>query len=202
MAKSGPEILLVRHGETEWSLSGQHTGRTDIPLTDNGRHQGELLRDRLAGRRFARVLSSPLSRALETCRLAGYADEAETRDELLEWDYGVYEGETTADIRKTVPGWTVWSHGSPEGESAADVGARVDTLVAELRELEEDAVVFAHGHLLRVLGARWIGLPPEGGACLAMGTASVSVLGRERETPVIWLWNGSGHLDRGAESQS
>jgi probable phosphoglycerate mutase len=191
--------VLVRHGETEWSVSGQHTGRTDIPLTDHGREQGEMLRRRLEGRGFERVFTSPLSRARETCGLAGFGDQAEERDELLEWDYGAYEGLTTKEIRETRPGWTVWADGSPDGESAADVGARVDPLVAELRELEGDAVLFAHGHVLRVLAARWIGLPGAAGASLAMGTASVSVLGRERETPAIWLWNGSAHLDRGAE---
>jgi broad specificity phosphatase PhoE len=202
MARSGPEILLVRHGETEWSRTGQHTGRTDIPLTEAGRRQGEAVRTRLAGREFARVLSSPLSRALETCRLAGYGEQAELRDELLEWDYGSYDGITTKEIRETVPGWTVWHDGSPDGESAADVGARVDPVVAELRALDGDALLFAHGHVLRVLAARWVELAPEHGAHLALGTASVSVLGYERETPTIWLWNGAAHLARQAEEGS
>jgi probable phosphoglycerate mutase len=200
VAQHGPEILLVRHGETEWSRSGQHTGRTDIPLTDEGRHHAKLLGERLAGRKFGRVLSSPLSRALETCRLAGYGEQAELRDELREWDYGEYEGLTTPQIRETRPGWTVWRDGCPGGETAADVGARVDPVVAELRECTEDAIVFAHGHVLRVLAARWICAEAVAGAHLALGTASLSVLGRERETPVIWLWNGAAHLAAAADA--
>jgi broad specificity phosphatase PhoE len=194
MASPHPQILLVRHGETEWSRSGKHTGRTDIPLTDEGRRQAELLRARLAGHRFARVLTSPLQRAAETCRLAGLGETAETRTELLEWDYGRYEGLTTPEIRVDVPGWTVWRDGCPGGETAEEVGRRVDPLVAELRTLEEDAIVFAHGHLLRVLTARWLTLPPETGAHFALSTAAVSILGYERETPVMWLWNGAAHL--------
>ena len=198
MAKAGPEILLVRHGETEWSKSGQHTGRTDIPLTEEGRRQGEALRSRFEGRRFCKVLSSPLSRALDTCRLAGLGDEAELRDDLLEWDYGEYEGRTTAEIREEIPGWTVWSGGCPGGESVQDVGRRLGPLVDELRAVEEDVILFAHGHLLRILGALWIELAPEYGQRLALGTAAVNVLGYERETPAIWLWNGAGHLASGA----
>lgn len=184
-----PEIVLVRHGETEWSRSGQHTGTSDIPLTDTGRRQAEALRDALTGREFARVLSSPLSRAVETCRLAGLGDRAELRDELREWDYGEYDGVTTAQIRETRPGWTAWKDGCPGGESVAQVGARVDPLVEELRAAGEDVALFAHGHLLRVLSARWLGLPPEAGALLALSTATLSVLGWERETAVLRLWN-------------
>lgn len=184
-----PEIVLVRHGETEWSRSGQHTGTSDIPLTDTGRRQAEALRDALTGREFARVLSSPLSRAVETCRLAGLGDRAELRDELREWDYGEYDGVTTAQIRETRPGWTAWKDGCPGGESVVQVGARVDPLVEELRAAGEDVALFAHGHLLRVLSARWLGLPPEAGALLALSTATLSVLGWERETAVLRLWN-------------
>ena len=190
-----PEILLARHGETEWSVSGQHTGKTDIPLTDEGRRQAELLGRRLREREFAAVLSSPLQRALETCRLSGFGDRCETRNELLEWDYGEYEGATTLHIRETVPGWTVWTHPVPGGETAAEVGARVDRVVEELTALEGDAVIFAHGHLLRVLGARWIGLAPEGGALLALSTGTLSVLGWERERRVVRVWNDGGHLE-------
>ena len=194
MARSGPEVVLVRHGETEWSRSGQHTGRTDIPLTDAGRRQAEALRPVFENHFFARVLTSPLDRAADTCRLAGLGDAAEERDELLEWDYGEYEGLTTPEIRETVPGWTVWSGDCPGGEAAADVGRRVDPLVAELQGLRDgggDAVLFAHGHLLRVLAARWIDLPAEAGSHLGLDTGTLSVIGWERETPAVWLWNGS-----------
>jgi probable phosphoglycerate mutase len=194
VAKTGPEVLLVRHGQTEWSVSGQHTGSTDIPLTPEGRRQGELLGERLAGREFELVLSSPLGRALDTCRLAGLADQAQVRDDLKEWDYGVYEGRTTPEIRSERPDWLLWRDGCPDGEVAAQAGARVDRVVADLRELDGDAAVFAHGHILRVLAARWIELPPEEGGRFGLSTATVSVLGWEREVPVMWLWNGAGHL--------
>jgi probable phosphoglycerate mutase len=189
-----PEIVLIRHGETEWSRDGRHTGRTDVPLTDAGRRQAELVGEWLAGRTFARVLTSPLGRALETCRLAGLGDRAEPREELLEWDYGEYEGVTTAQIRERRPDWYLWRDGCPGGESAADVGRRVDGLVAELREADGDAAVFAHGHVLRVLTARWLGLDPEKGALFALATATLSVLGWERETAVIRVWNARGPL--------
>jgi probable phosphoglycerate mutase len=189
-----PEILLARHGETEWSVSGQHTGTTDIPLTEEGHRQAERLGRRLRGREFATVLSSPLQRALETCRLAGLGDRCETRAELVEWDYGDYEGMTTPEIRETVPGWRVWTGPVPGGETAAEVGTRVDRVVDELANPEGDAVVFAHGHLLRVMGARWIGLAPEDGALLALDTGTVSVLGWERDRRVLRLWNDSSHL--------
>jgi broad specificity phosphatase PhoE len=182
------EVVLVRHGETEWSRTGKHTGRTDVPLTDEGRRQAELLRESLASRSFARVLTSPLSRAAETCRLAGF-ESAELRDELVEWDYGEYEGISTPDIRAERPGWFLWRDGCPGGESAADVGARLDALVAELKALDGDAAVFAHGHSLRVLTARWLDLGPERGALFALATGTLSVLGWERETPVIRTWN-------------
>jgi broad specificity phosphatase PhoE len=184
-----PEVVLVRHGETEWSRSGQHTGRTDIPLTERGREQGVAVGAGLRGRQFALVLTSPLERAAETCRLAGYAEVAERRDELMEWDYGAYEGRKTIDIREQRPGWTLWRDGVPGGETAADVGARVDRVIAELRALTGDALVFAHGHVLRVLAVRWIGLEPTAGQLLALDPATLSVLGYERETPVLRSWN-------------
>jgi broad specificity phosphatase PhoE len=183
------EIVLARHGETEWSRDLRHTGRTDIPLTDNGRREALLLRDALAGWSFGRVLSSPFERALETCRLAGLGERAETTDDLLEWDYGDYEGITTREIRATRPGWYLWRDGCPGGETAADVGRRADRVIAELRDGGGDAVLFAHGHLLRVLTARWLGLGPESGALFKLDTATLSVLGHERETPVITRWN-------------
>jgi probable phosphoglycerate mutase len=183
------EIVLARHGETEWSRDLRHTGRTDIPLTEKGRRQAELLRDSLGRRSFARVLSSPLSRALETCRLAGLDEHAEPRDDLLEWDYGEYEGITTAQIRERRPDWYLWRDGCPGGETAADVGRRVDRVIGELDGLDGDAVVFAHGHVLRVLAARWLRLGPESGALFKLDTGTLSALGWERETRVITRWN-------------
>lgn len=189
--------MLARHGETEWSRDGRHTGRTDIPLTEAGRRQARLLRDELARWSFGRVLSSPLGRALETCRLAGLGDQAEITDDLLEWDYGEYEGITTAAIRESRPDWYLWRDGCPGGERAEDVGRRVDRVIAELAELDGDAAVFAHGHVLRVLTARWLGLGPGSGALFALGTGTLSVLGYERETRVITRWNAPV---RGAET--
>lgn len=189
MTGGSPEIRLIRHGETEWSRDGKHTGRTDVPLTETGRREARLVAVRLRERRFARVLSSPLRRAFETCRLVGLADAAEIRGELQEWDYGAYEGRTTAEIRAERPGWQLWTDGVPGGESAQDVGRRVDPLVAELREAEGDVAVFAHGHVLRVLTARWLRLPPSEGRLFALDTSTISILGYEREVPVIRLWN-------------
>jgi probable phosphoglycerate mutase len=188
------EVVLVRHGETEWSRSGRHTGRTDVPLTDLGRHQAELLGRRLRGRSFALVLTSPLGRARETCRLAGLGEGGLLRDELREWDYGEYEGITTPEIRSRRPDWFLWRDGCPGGETAAEVGARADRVVAELRAAGGDCAVFGHGHMLRVLAARWLGLPPGEGRLLGLSTATLSVLGYERETPVLWLWNEASHL--------
>lgn len=181
--------MLVRHGETEWSVSGQHTGNTDIPLTDTGRRQAEALGRRLSAWNFALVLTSPLSRALETCQLAGLGERAEVTDDLREWDYGEYEGRRTVDIRQERPGWTVWNGGVPGGESVEDVGARADRALEAARSAGGDVALFAHGHLLRVLGARWIDLPPHLGARLGLSTATISVLGWERETAVIHRWN-------------
>jgi broad specificity phosphatase PhoE len=189
VAELRPELVLVRHGETEWSRTGKHTGRTDIPLTEKGWRAAEVLRGSLAQRPFARVLTSPLSRAAETCRLAGLGDRAENRDELLEWDYGDYDGLTTPEIRQERPDWRLWRDGCPGGETPDQVAARVDRLIAELVELDGDAALFAHGHVLRVLAARWIELGPEGGARLVLATATLSVLGWERETRAVRLWN-------------
>jgi broad specificity phosphatase PhoE len=189
MAGSAQEVVLVRHGETEWSRSGQHTGNIDIPLTEAGRRAAEALGAPLRAHTFALVLTSPLQRAAETCRLAGFGGVALTRDELKEWDYGAYEGRKTVDIRKERPGWTLWREGVPDGETALAVGIRADRVVAELRAADGDALVFAHGHLLRVLAARWIGLEPEAGRLFALDPATISVLGYERENAVIRLWN-------------
>jgi broad specificity phosphatase PhoE len=183
------EIVLARHGETEWSRDRRHTGRTDIPLTEAGRRQAALLRDALGDRRFARVLASPLARALDTCRLAGLGEQAELSDDLLEWDYGDYEGITTAEIRERRPGWSLWRDGCPGGEDAGDVGRRADRVVAALASGDGDAAVFAHGHVLRVLAARWLALGPEAGALLKLDTGTLSALGYERETRVVTRWN-------------
>jgi broad specificity phosphatase PhoE len=183
------EVLLARHGETEWSASGRHTSRTDLPLTDNGRRLARRLAAPLADRRFVLVLTSPLRRAVETCELAGCGEQAQKRDDLREWDYGEYEGITTAEIRQRRPGWSLWRDGCPDGESPGDVGARADRLIAELRSADGDVVAFGHGHMLRVLAARWLGLAPADGALFALATGTLSTLGYEHETPVILSWS-------------
>ena len=194
MAERHPEIWLMRHGETEWTATGQHTGRTDIPLTATGRRQAEILGRHLGGRTFALVLTSPLSRARETCRLAGYGDLAQVTDDLREWDYGVYEGRTTAEIRQDVPGWTIFDGAVPQGETGEQVGRRAQRVIDRAIASGGDVALFAHGHILRVLGACWLGLPPSGGRYFALGTASISVLGNEHDTRVIRVWNQDWHL--------
>jgi len=189
MTHDAHEVVLVRHGETEWSRSGKHTGRTDIPLAERGREDARAVGDALRNRTFALVLTSPLTRAAETCRLAGFGEAAVQRDELREWDYGAYEGRTTAEIRRERPGWTLWRDGVPEGESIEEVAARVDRVIPELRSIDGDALLFAHGHVLRILAARWLGLDPSGGRLFALDPATLSALGYERETPVVRLWN-------------
>ena len=189
MANSRPQAVLVRHGETEWSRSGKHTGRTDVPLTEEGRRGARAVGEALHGRDFALVLTSPLGRALETCRLAGFGEQAQTRDELVEWDYGAYEGRTTLEVREERPGWTLWQDGVPDGETIEQVAARVDRVIEEIRDADGDALLFAHGHVLRVLSARWLGLEPHAGRLFALDPATLSTLGYERETPVIRVWN-------------
>ena len=193
MAHTGQEVLLVRHGETEWSLSGQHTSRTDIPLIEEGRGRALQLGRRLGERRFALVLSSPLQRAYETARLAGLADDVEVIDDLVELGYGEYEGRTTPEIREERPGWNLWTDGSPGGEELADASARADRVIERGLAADGDVVMFGHGHILRILGARWAGLPPESAAVLALSTAALCILGFERERRVIWLWNDTSH---------
>jgi probable phosphoglycerate mutase len=188
------ELWLVRHGETEWSKSGQHTGRTDIELTDVGRSNAQSLATRLAGRQFARVLTSPLKRAAATAELAGFGDRVELVEDLMEWDYGNEEGLTTVEIRKGRPGWTVWQQGPVGGETVGDVGARTDRVIAQVRNSEGSVLAFTHGHLARVLGARWIGLAAVEGHKLKLSTAAICVLGYDRETPAIVRWNDTSHL--------
>lgn len=183
------EIWLIRHGETEWSVSGAHTGRTDLPLTENGREQAEAIARRLLGRRFALVLTSPLVRARETCRLAGYGDVAAVDSNLQEWDYGDYEGRSSVQIQQSVPGWSLWRDGVPDGENIAHVASRADAIIDRALRAAGDVALFAHGHILRILTARWLGLPPEGGRLFALSTASLSTLGYEHENRVITRWN-------------
>jgi len=188
----GTELWLVRHGETEWSLSGAHTSRTDIPLTDHGRKRAEELRDYLKETKFEAVFVSPMQRARETCAIAGFGDVAVVDDGLKEWDYGVYEGKTTKEIQAQIPGWSVWKNEIVGGETVEHVGERADGVIAQALASAPNGgnvALFAHAHILRILAARWIGLPADGGRLLALGTGSVSVLGWERETRVIQSWN-------------
>ena len=183
------ELWVIRHGETVWSLSGAHTGRTDIPLTDAGRANAAAIGAYLAGRRFALVLVSPLERARETCRLAGQERAAAIDPNLREWDYGDYEGLTTAQIQLENPRWSLWTDGAPHGETIAQVAARAEAAIARALASEGDVAMFAHGHILRVLAARWLGLPPEDGRLFALGTGSIGTLGYERQRRVITRWN-------------
>jgi probable phosphoglycerate mutase len=190
------ELWLVRHGETEWSLSGRHTGRTDIPLTEHGRERAVELGKFLAGTKFAAVRCSPMRRARETCAIAGYGDVAVVDPGLMEWDYGVYEGRTSQEIQAEIPGWSVWKDAIVGGETVEQVGARADGVIARALAAAgpetEDVLrvaLFAHAHILRILAARWVGLAPRDGRLFVLGTGSVSVLGWERETRVIQRWN-------------
>lgn len=186
-----PRIHLVRHGETAWSLSRQHTGRSDIPLTQTGEEAAKQLAERLSGQRFAAVWSSPSQRALRTARLAGFGSEAIPAEDLAEWDYGDYEGRTTKDILSDNPDWHLFRDGCPGGETAADVGARADRVIARLRERDADVLIFSSAHILRVLAARWLGLPAGDGALFTLDTASIGILGYEHDAsePIIRAWN-------------
>jgi broad specificity phosphatase PhoE len=183
------EIWLVRHGETAWSLSGQHTGWTDLELTPEGEQQALGLGSRLDHREFRAVFSSPLARARKTCELAGYGGQAVLEDDLREWNYGSLEGKTAHDIRRSSPDWTIWTHGTPDGESIEQVYERAGRVIAKAGEVGGDVLLFAHGHLLRILACCYLGLPARDGRLLALGTASISVLGWEKETRVIRRWN-------------
>ena len=191
-----PEVYLARHGETAWTRTGQHTGRTDIPLTARGERNARSLAQRLMGVVFARVLTSPLSRALRTCELAGFGGQAEIDADLQEWDYGQYEGRRTADIHRERPSWDLFRDGCPGGESVAEVGARADQVIARLREVEGNVLVFSHGHFLRVLAARWLDLPAGAARHFVLSTAALSILGYEhtRDEPAIRLWNEDRHV--------
>ncbi len=189
MSTPAPRCVLVRHGETEWSLDGRHTGRTDLPLLAQGVEQAKALRSRLSGRTFAAVLTSPLVRARETAELAGLGAEAVVDPDLAEWDYGAYEGMTTDQIRQEHPGWELFTDGVPDGESVEDVAARVDRVIARVRHTPGDVACVAHSHVLRVLAARWIGLDATVGRSLVLDPAAVSELGWDREHPVVLAWN-------------
>jgi len=193
-----PVIWLARHGETAWSLSGQHTGLTDLPLTERGERNARQLGERLRGLIFAKVLTSPLQRAARTCELAGFGAVAEVDRDLLEWNYGDYEGRTSADIHRERPDWQLFRDGCPGGESPSQVGARADRVIARLRAIRRDVLIFSSGHLLRVLAARWLGLEAAGGQHFLLGTASLSALGYEHDLSqsVIRLWNETSHVGR------
>jgi probable phosphoglycerate mutase len=193
MSNPEQEIYLLRHGETEWSLNGRHTGVTDIPLTENGRRIARLLRPILAKEKFALVLTSPLQRARETCELAGLGAVATVHGDLMEWNYGKYEGLTTDEIRQTNPNWSVFRDGCPGGESPVEIGVRADRIVAKLRAVDGNVALFAHGHILRVLGARWINLSASHGEHFLLDTATLNVLGYYRESPAFKIWNAPLH---------
>ena len=196
MSESLPIVYLARHGETAWSLSGQHTGLTDLPLTDRGERNARRLAERLKGLEFSKVFTSPLQRAMRTCELAGFGDRAEIDRDLLEWNYGEYEGLRTQEIHAKRPDWQLFRDGCPGGESPQQVGARADRAVKRVREINGNVLIFSSGHILRVLTARWLGLEPAGGKYFFLSTASLSALGYEHNLsqPVIQLWNDTNHV--------
>jgi broad specificity phosphatase PhoE len=196
-----PDVYLARHGETAWSLSGLHTGRTDIPLTERGEQNARKLRGRLEGITFTEVLVSPLRRARRTCELAGFPAVATVTPDLVEWDYGDYEGRLTSDIRRERPGWYLFRDGCPGGESLAAVGARADRVIARLRAIGGRVLAFGHGHFSRVLAARWMDLTPEDARHLLLSTASLSIVGYEHtlDDPAILLWNDDHHANTGGQ---
>jgi broad specificity phosphatase PhoE len=196
MEKALPEVYLARHGETEWSLTGQHTGCTDIPLTARGERNALSLRQQFEGVVFTKVLVSPRSRARRTCELAGFGDRAEVDPDLQEWDYGEDEGRRTVDIRKERPDWYLFRDGCPGGESVEAIGGRADRVVSHLRAIDGNVLIFSHGHILRVLAARWLGLPPGDARLFVLSTAALSILGYEhtQDEPAIRLWNDNHHV--------
>ena len=192
-----PAVYLARHGKTAWSLTGQHTGLTDLPLTERGERNARRLRERLAGLIFAKVFTSPLQRAARTCELAGFGTVAESDRDLVEWNYGDYEGLRTAEIHAKRPDWQLFRDGCPDGELPAQVGVRADRVVSRVRAIKGDVLIFSSGHFLRVLAARWLGIEPAAGRFFMLNTASVSVLGYEHglSQPAIRLWNDTHHVD-------
>jgi probable phosphoglycerate mutase len=196
MSDALPVLYLARHGETAWSLSGQHTGLTDLPLTERGERNARQLGERMKGLTFARMFTSPLQRAARTCELAGFGEAAEVEPGLLEWDYGRYEGRTTADVHRERPGWYLFRDGCPDGESPEQVGARADRVVSRVRAVQGDVLLFSSGQFLRVLAARWLGLPPGAGRYFLLSTASLSALGYEHNLsqPAIRLWDDTRHV--------
>jgi broad specificity phosphatase PhoE len=198
MPEALPVIYLARHGETAWTLSGQHTGRTDLPLTEGGESNARALGARLRGLAFAKIFTSPLQRAVKTCELAGFGSAAERDPDLMEWDYGHYEGRRTTEILAERPDWQLFRDGCPGGETPAEIGARADRVVSRVRAIEGNVLLFSSAHFLRVLSARWLGLEAAGGRYLLLSTASLSVLGYEHNLaePAIRLWNDTHHLDK------
>ena len=198
-----PVIYLARHGETQWTVSGQHTGVTDLPLNEQGEAQAVCLGERLQGLRFKAVLTSPLRRARRTCELAGFGATADVEPDLIEWNYGEYEGRRSADIQPERPNWDLFRDGGPGGESPLDVGARADRVVHRVRSMSGDVLLFSSGHFLRVFAARWLGLEPDAGRYFLLSTASLSAVGYEhdRSEPVIRLWDETSHLRRPAASE-
>lgn len=196
MSAALPQVFLARHGETAWTLSHQHTGRTDIPLTERGERNARRLGERLRDHQFVKVFTSPLQRARRTCELAGYGAVATVDADLVEWNYGAYEGKTTAEIRRERPDWDLFRDSVPGGESLADIAARADRVIARVRAIEGDVLLFSSAHFLRVLGARWLALDASGARYLYLGTATLSALGYEHNNaePVIRLWNDARHV--------
>ena len=189
MAEPEQRIYVIRHGETEWSLSGQHTGVTDIPLTENGRNQARLLQPVLEKESFSLVLTSPLQRAKDTCLLSGLGDQAEVDSNLMEWNYGDYEGVTSKQIHEQAPGWLIFNDGAPKGETPEEVGTRADRIIAKVRLVHGDVALFAHGHIFRVLVARWLDLPPQAGRSFLLDTGTLNILGYYRGHPAVKTWN-------------
>ncbi len=187
-------VVLLRHGQTDWTITGQHTSRTELPLTEAGKDEARSARNRLGQFTFSRVLSSPMQRAVETCQLAGLSDNPELNADLCEWNYGRYEGLTSKEIHADNPKWSLWTDGAPDGESPQQVSNRADQIIELVRETDGDVALVGHGHFTRVLGARWVNLPAAEGEGLGLSTAAICVLGYEHANPVLWHWNETGLL--------
>ncbi len=196
MKKLNQKVMLIRHGETKWALEGRHTSFTDLPLTENGKKEARLLKKPFTDYKFKQIFSSPLKRALETCKLAGVADEVIVDNDLTEWNYGRFEGLTTEQIEKEIPDWDLFEQGCPDGESPAEVGARVDRIIQKIRAIDGDVAVFSHGHLSRVFATRWINVPVKNGRMFVLNTATLNVLGAYHDDPAIVIWNAkiAGYL--------